>query len=109
MTTTATNPDLPASTDVLIVGAGPTGLALACTLASAGVSHVLVDRLPAGNNTSRAAAVHARTLEVLERVGVTERMHAEGPIVPRFVIRDRDRIVATIPFDAPAHALSRTC
>lgn len=99
MTPSATNPDLPASTDVLIVGAGPTGLALACTLASAGVSHVLVDRLPAGNNTSRAAAVHARTLEVLERVGVTERLHAEGHVVPRFVIRDRDRIVATIPFE----------
>ncbi len=91
--------DLPDSTDVLIVGAGPTGLTLACTLAKSGVSHVLVDRQAVGANTSRAAAVHARTLEVLERVDVTAAMQAEGHVVPRFVIRDRDRVITTIAFD----------
>ena len=91
--------EMPDVTDVLIVGAGPTGLTLACTLAKAGVPHVIVDRAAVGANTSRAAAVHARTLEVLERIDVTEQMHAEGHIVPRFVIRDRDHVVATIPFD----------
>ena len=52
--------ELPAHTEVAIVGAGPTGLALAVTLASAGVDFVIVDRLAAGANTSRAAVVHAR-------------------------------------------------
>ena len=46
-------------TDVLIVGAGPTGLALAIALQQAGIDHVLIDRLPQGQNTSRAA-VHPR-------------------------------------------------
>lgn len=91
--------ELPDTTDVLVVGAGPTGLTLACTLAKAGIAHVLVDRQAAGANTSRAAAVHARTLEVLERVDVAETLRAEGHVVPRFVIRDRDRVVATIAFD----------
>ncbi|MEZ5289685.1 MAG: FAD-dependent monooxygenase [Vicinamibacterales bacterium] len=90
---------LPNTTDVLIVGAGPTGLTLACVLADAGVSSVLVDRQTAGSNTSRAAAVHARTLEVLEALQVTSRLQAAGHVVPRFVIRDRDRVVAAIPFD----------
>ncbi|MGE0812937.1 MAG: FAD-dependent oxidoreductase [Vicinamibacterales bacterium] len=90
---------LPSTTDVLIVGAGPTGLTLACTLADAGVSSVLVDRQAVGSNTSRAAAVHARTLEVLETLQVTPRLQAVGHVVPRFVIRDRDRVVAAIPFD----------
>jgi len=90
---------LPATTDVAIVGAGPTGLALAAVLATEGVSCVLLDRLAEGANTSRAAVVHARTLEVIEELGVTDRMRAEGHVVPRFTLRDRDRVLATIRFD----------
>ena len=63
---------LPTRTEVAIVGAGPTGLALAVTLASAGIDFVLVDRLAEGANTSRAAVVHARTLEVLDELGAAE-------------------------------------
>ena len=58
------------TTDVLIVGAGPTGMALSRTLAQAGVRHIIVDRQPTGQNTSRAAVIHAHTLEVLDDVGV---------------------------------------
>jgi 2-polyprenyl-6-methoxyphenol hydroxylase-like FAD-dependent oxidoreductase len=90
---------LPATTDVLVVGAGPTGLVLGCLLAAKGVSFVLVDRLAAGDNTSRAAVVHARTLEVLDELQVTDRLRTEGHIVPRFTLRDRDRVLATISFD----------
>jgi 2-polyprenyl-6-methoxyphenol hydroxylase-like FAD-dependent oxidoreductase len=90
---------LPVSADVAIVGAGPTGLTLACTLAAERVSFVLVDRLPEGANTSRAAVVHARTLEVLEGLEVAARLRAEGLIVPRFTLRDRDHVLLTIPFD----------
>jgi 2-polyprenyl-6-methoxyphenol hydroxylase-like FAD-dependent oxidoreductase len=90
---------VPATSDVVIVGAGPTGLALACVLAIKGISFTILDRFAEGANTSRAAVVHARTLEVLEELGVTERLCAEGHIVPRFVIRDRDRVLASISFD----------
>ena len=90
---------LPAKTDVVIVGAGPTGLTLGCVLAARRVPFVLIDRLAEGANTSRAAVVHARTLEVLEEIGVTDRLRAEGHVVPRFTVRDRDRALATIRFD----------
>ena len=90
---------LTASTDIVIVGAGPTGLALAAVLAKEGVSFVLVDRLAEGANTSRAAVVHARTLEVLEELEVTDRLRGVGHVVPRFTNRDRDRGLATIRFD----------
>src|SRR6185295_18321148 len=86
------------TTDVLIVGAGPTGLSLACALAAEGVSFVLMDRLAQGANTSRAAVIHARTLEVLEELQVTDRLLAEGHLVPRFTLRDRDHVLATLPF-----------
>ena len=90
---------LPATTDVLIVGAGPTGLSLGCVLAAKGISFALLDRLSEGANTSRAAVVHARTLEVLEELEVTARLLAEGIVVPAFTLRDRDRVLAAIRFD----------
>lgn len=90
---------LAATADIVIVGAGPTGLALACVLALEGVSFVLVDRLAEAANTSRALVVHARTLEVMEGLGVTARMLDDGQIVPRFTIRDRDHVLATVRFD----------
>ena len=67
------DPETATSTDVLIVGAGPTGLTGATALESRGIRATVIDREEAGSNTSRAAVVHARTLEVLESIGVTER------------------------------------
>lgn len=85
-------------TDVLVVGAGPTGLTLAGTLALRGVAATVVDALPAGRNTSRAAAVNARTLEVLEELDVSRRMVKEGLTAPRFSMRDRRTALITIDF-----------
>ena len=86
-------------TDVLIVGAGPSGLTLAAALASKGIGTVVIDRLVEGANTSRAAVVHARTLEVLERLDVSRRLVARGLKARRFTIRDRDRVLVPIAFD----------
>src|SRR5215475_2373704 len=85
--------------EVLIVGAGPTGLTLATALAARGIRTTVVDRQVAGANTSRAAVVHARTLEVLEPIGVADRLIGLGVHAPRFTIRDRDRILALVRFD----------
>jgi 2-polyprenyl-6-methoxyphenol hydroxylase-like FAD-dependent oxidoreductase len=74
-------------------------LTLAGILARERVPFVLVDRLAEGSNTSRAAVVHARTLEVLEELEVTDRLRAGGLVVPRFTLRDRDRVLLTIRFD----------
>ncbi|HET7307553.1 MAG TPA: FAD-dependent oxidoreductase [Gammaproteobacteria bacterium] len=90
---------IPAATDVLIVGAGPTGLTLACQLAARGVDFVLIDRAAAGTNESRAAVIHARTLEILEPLGVNDALRAAGLIVPGFTARDRGRVLITLQFD----------
>jgi 2-polyprenyl-6-methoxyphenol hydroxylase-like FAD-dependent oxidoreductase len=83
---------------VVIVGAGPTGLALGAELMRLGIASLLLDRLEAGANTSRAAVVHARTLEVLEPLGVTPELLQEGIVVPIFRVRDRNRILTSISF-----------
>jgi 2-polyprenyl-6-methoxyphenol hydroxylase-like FAD-dependent oxidoreductase len=89
---------LPSETDVLIVGAGPAGLAAAVTLAGHGVPFVLIDRLEARQTTSRAAAVHARTLETLEKLGVVDSMVAAGRKIPVAVLRDRDKPLLRLDF-----------
>ncbi|WP_026414079.1 FAD-dependent monooxygenase [Actinomadura oligospora] len=90
---------LPATAEVLVAGAGPAGLALTATLRAKGVDALLVDRLAEGQNTSRAAVVHARTLEVLRELEVTDELVAAGIIAPRFTVRERDRVLLTLDFD----------
>ncbi len=94
-----TTPAAHFDTDVLIVGAGPTGLTLASALAARGVRATVIDRLAEGANSSRAAVVHARTLEVLEPLGVASTLVERGLKAQRFTIRDRDRVLVPIAFD----------
>jgi 2-polyprenyl-6-methoxyphenol hydroxylase-like FAD-dependent oxidoreductase len=86
-------------TDVLIVGAGPTGLALAIALKQAGVDHLLVEKLPLGQNTSRAAVIHAHTLEALEKLDVVGELTRRGMNLTKFALRDRDRTLLKLRFD----------
>lgn len=91
---------LPAQTDVLIVGAGPTGLALAAALQKAGVDHVLIDANETRPTTSRAAIVHAQTLEMLEAIDVVEPLASRAIALSRFTVRDRDQALLNLDFDA---------
>jgi len=86
-------------TDVLIVGAGPTGMALSIALHQRGVKHVIIDRLEQGQNTSRAGVIHAQTLDSLKALGVAERMSDLGLRLTSFAIRDRDRALLRLSFD----------
>jgi 4,5-epoxidase len=56
-------------TNVLIVGAGPTGLALACDLRSRGIDVAIIDKAAAPATTSRALGLHPRGVEILARLG----------------------------------------
>jgi 2-polyprenyl-6-methoxyphenol hydroxylase-like FAD-dependent oxidoreductase len=71
---------------------------LSASLLSRGVQATVVDRLVAGANTSRAAAVNARTLEVLEDLDVAQRMVKAGLIAPRFTMRQGARTLIPIDF-----------
>jgi len=62
--------------EVLIVGAGPVGLATALSLASQGVHVRIIDDMPVRHATPRASSIHARTLELLAPFGVSDRLVA---------------------------------
>src|SRR5215208_963685 len=65
-------------TEVVVVGAGPTGLMLAGDLARAGVSCTVLERRAEETNLTRAFAVHARTLEMLDARGLADDLVATG-------------------------------
>src|SRR5262249_51764481 len=73
-------------TDVLIVGAGPTGLALATQLARFGVDLRLVDKALDRARESRALGVQARSLELLQSVGLGERLAQRGNTTTRLML-----------------------
>ncbi|MET9803048.1 FAD-dependent monooxygenase [Streptomyces sp. NPDC006368] len=65
-------------TDVLIVGAGPTGLTLACDLARRGVAVRIIDKSAFHHRESRGKSLHPRSMEVLEDLGVAHRLLTDG-------------------------------
>lgn len=75
-------------TDVLIVGAGPTGLMLANCLARLGVRFVIIDGKSGPTRESRALGLQARTLELYDQLGIVHRVLSQaqpaGSIVPGF-------------------------
>jgi 2-polyprenyl-6-methoxyphenol hydroxylase-like FAD-dependent oxidoreductase len=76
--TAGTSPPDDLAIDVLIVGAGPTGLTLAAQLRTFGVHFRIIDRTPGPAHESRALAVQARTVEILDSLGIGEELVSRG-------------------------------
>lgn len=68
--------------DVIVAGAGPTGLMLACELALAGVRTRILERRTAPQRDSRALTLHPRSLELMDQRGLLDRFLPLGRTVP---------------------------
>src|SRR5215510_7644310 len=68
---------------VLVVGAGPTGLVLAAQLLARGIQTRVIDKARAPAQQSRALGIHARTLELLDTMGLADTFIARGHKVAR--------------------------
>lgn len=77
----------PEMTDVLVIGAGPVGLTLACELKRHGVGVRLVEKKAEPNQHPNAAIVHVRTLEILAAMGAIEGFLQEGYAFPGIHVR----------------------
>ena len=84
-------------TDVLITGAGPTGLMLANQLARRGVRSLLIDRHAGPSLETRALGVHARTLEIYSQLGIVERAFALGKRATGAQLWAQGRKAAQVP------------
>src|SRR5580698_3765475 len=81
---------------VLIVGAGPTGLAAALFLTHRGVKVRIIDTARAPTSTSKALLVNPRTLEILHDSGVAARIMTEGTRLTGACLHRGTKIVAAI-------------
>jgi len=95
-----------ADSRVLIVGAGPTGLVLALWLTKQGVPVQIVDKTAGPGTTSRALAVHARTLELYEQLDLADAVVTKGYTVPGMRLWLGGREAARVPFDEIASDLT---
>jgi 2-polyprenyl-6-methoxyphenol hydroxylase-like FAD-dependent oxidoreductase len=84
----------PLDVDVLVVGAGPTGLSLALELRRHGLRCRVVDKVDGPSVWSKAQAIHARTLELLERAGVAGELLADGKRIQQITVYSDERMVA---------------
>jgi len=82
--------------DVLIVGAGPTGLVLACELLARGIGVRVIDKSGGVAGQTRALAVHARALEVLDMMGLAGAFIEHGQVVRRFGLYADGRDLARV-------------
>src|SRR6201996_326834 len=91
-------PALPSTTDVLVVGGGPTGLALSLALTRLGVDVATIDLADQVRTDSRAAGVQPRTLEDLARLGAADPLIARGRQGSGFKVSTAQAPLAEIPF-----------
>src|SRR3954469_2476990 len=91
---------------ILIAGAGPTGLVLALWLARAKVPFRLIDRKSGPGEGSRAMAVQARTLEFYRQLGIADDVVTHGFRLDRLHLRNRSRELATVPLGDIGRGLS---
>src|ERR1700683_4425475 len=93
-------------TDVLIAGAGPTGLVLALWLTKQGVKVRIIDKTDGPGTTSRAVAVQARTLELYRQLDLTDEVLEQGHKVPKINLWVQGKNETRISFETIAEDLT---
>lgn len=96
-----TSADTPA--DIVIVGAGPTGLTLACQLLRRGVPCTVLDAADAPSDRSRAIGVSARSLEVLDELGAATTLVERGVRCTAAVFYSAGRVIGQVTPAAARH------
>lgn len=90
-------------TEVLIVGAGATGLAAAVELARRGTPFRIIDRHSGPTPLSKAVGISSHTLDLLEASGVASRLLERGLCIRRVRVHDGDTALGAIDFNGAPH------
>jgi len=93
-------------TDVIIVGAGPTGLALGCQFIRYGIDFVILDKNEAILPYSRAIGVQARTLEIYQQIGLAQSAIDLGAITKKACLIENGTVKAQIELQTIGRGLS---
>ena len=93
-------------TEVIIIGAGPTGLSLACQFIRYGIDFVIIDKKDGVTPYSKALGVHARTLEIYEQIGIAEKAVAQGTIAGKARILEGGEIAGEVDLSSVGKGLA---
>ena len=85
--------------DLLIVGAGPSGLFMAAEASRYGLTCMLIEKSPLPTDKSKALAIQPRTLEIFGHLGIAEQCIKEGVKIINFTPRALDRELANLSFE----------
>src|SRR4051812_16498964 len=88
---------LPKHTQVLIVGAGPSGLMMAAQLLRYGIVPVIIDTRQGPTSQTKALAVQARSMEIYRQMGLAAQALKEGKLADGAVLHRGDTVMARIP------------
>ncbi len=94
------------NTDVIIVGAGPTGLSLACQLLRYGIDFVVVEKNASITPFSKALGVHARTLEIYEQLDLAQKAVAQGTVAGKVRMLESGKVVGEVDLSSIGEGLS---
>ncbi|HSI25685.1 MAG TPA: FAD-dependent monooxygenase, partial [Methylotenera sp.] len=94
-------------TQVIIIGAGPTGLSLACQLIRFGIDFIIIDKSVGVTAYSKALGVHARTLEIYEQLGIAEKAVAQGTIAGKVRMLAGAKVRGEVDLSRIGEGLSR--
>ncbi len=89
--------------EILVVGAGPVGLAAAIEIKRRGGTSRIIDSNNAPNPNSRALAINPRTLDLLGPSGAGERLIAAGIKIRKLVVRRNEKIIAQLDLSIIPH------
>src|SRR3982751_4011686 len=87
------------TTRVLVVGAGPVGMGCGLALNRGGIPVTVLDSEPAPVKDQRAATIHPSTLEMLDALGVTEKIRAHSLLSSTYRFHDRPTGEVVAEFD----------
>jgi 2-polyprenyl-6-methoxyphenol hydroxylase-like FAD-dependent oxidoreductase len=93
-------------TDILIVGAGPTGLMLANQLTRFNVDYLILDQKSGPTEQSRALVVQARSMEIYEQLGLSEHIIADGQASNGICFYKNGKLEGTVTLISPAEKSS---
>ncbi len=95
-----------ASADVIVVGAGPSGLMAATCLARWGVRVVVIDGKSGPTRESRALGLQARSIEIYDQLGLSERVLAEATLAPAVYPGSGRRVFGKVPLTEMGRGLT---